>query len=81
VLAPRLRSVVYSENFKLRYDPNIWLSTYYVTVKAAGGSFDHMVAYFPLVMVTPRRYGSTTSRLAASIPWPTYPRPSPPTSR
>jgi hypothetical protein len=42
--------VVYSENFKLRYDPNIWLSTYYVTVKAAGGSFDHMAAYFPLVM-------------------------------
>jgi hypothetical protein len=26
------------------------LSTYYVTVKAAGGNFDHMAAYFPLVM-------------------------------
>jgi hypothetical protein len=26
------------------------LSTYYVTVMAAGGSFDHMAAYFPLVM-------------------------------
>jgi hypothetical protein len=33
-----------------RSDPNISLSTYYVTVKAAGGNFDHMVAYFPLVM-------------------------------
>jgi hypothetical protein len=26
------------------------LSTYYVAVKAAGGNFDHMAAYFPLVM-------------------------------
>jgi hypothetical protein len=26
------------------------LSTYYVAVKAAGGNFDHMEAYFPLVM-------------------------------
>jgi hypothetical protein len=26
------------------------LSTYYITVKAAGGNFDHMAAYFPLVM-------------------------------
>jgi hypothetical protein len=26
------------------------LSTYYVTIMAAGGSFDHMAAYFPLVM-------------------------------
>jgi hypothetical protein len=26
------------------------LSTYYVTVKAADDNFDHMVAYFPLVM-------------------------------
>jgi hypothetical protein len=25
-------------------------STYYVAVKAAGGNFDHMAAYFPLVM-------------------------------
>jgi hypothetical protein len=33
-----------------RPDPNIWLSTYYVTVKAAGGNFEHMAAYFPLVM-------------------------------
>jgi hypothetical protein len=31
-------------------DPNIWLLTYYVAVKAAGGSFDHMAAYFPLMM-------------------------------
>jgi hypothetical protein len=56
-LAPRLRSVAYADNFKpniQKYDghsdPNIWLSTYYVAVKAAGGSFNHMVAYFPLVM-------------------------------
>jgi hypothetical protein len=57
VLAPRLRSVAYPDNFKpniQKYDshsdPNIWLSTYYVAVKAAGGNFDHMAAYFPLVM-------------------------------
>jgi hypothetical protein len=57
VLAPRLRSVAYPDNFKPniqkyddRSDPNIWLSTYYVAVKAAGGNFDHMVASFPLVM-------------------------------
>jgi hypothetical protein len=56
-LAPRLRSVAYPDNFKpniKKYDtlsdPNIWLSTYYVAVKAAGGNFDHMAAYFPLVM-------------------------------
>jgi hypothetical protein len=56
-LAPRLRSVSYPDNFKpniqkydSRSDPNIWLSTYYVTVKEAGGNFDHMAAYFPLVM-------------------------------
>jgi hypothetical protein len=56
-LAPRLRSVAYPDNFKPniqkydgRSDPNIWLSTYYVAVKAAGGNFDHMAAYFPLVM-------------------------------
>jgi hypothetical protein len=56
-LAPRLRSVAYPNNFKpniQKYDdrsnPNIWLSIYYVAVKAAGGNFDHMVAYFPLVM-------------------------------
>jgi hypothetical protein len=56
-LAPHLRSVAYPDNFKPnvqkydgRYDPNIWLSTYYVAVKAAGGNFDHMAAYFPLVM-------------------------------
>jgi hypothetical protein len=56
-LAPRLRSVTYTDNFKpniQKYDgrsnPNIWLSTYYVAVKAADGSFDHMAAYFPLVM-------------------------------
>jgi hypothetical protein len=57
VLAPRLRSVAYLDNFKPniqkydgRSDPNIWLSTYYVAIKAVGGNFDHMVAYFPLVM-------------------------------
>jgi hypothetical protein len=56
-LAPHLRSVAYPNNFKpniQKYDgrsnPNIWLSTYYVAVKATGGNFDHMVAYFPLVM-------------------------------
>jgi hypothetical protein len=56
-LAPRLRSVTYPDNFKSniqKYDgrsvPNIWLSAYYVAVKAAGGNFDHMAAYFPLVM-------------------------------
>jgi hypothetical protein len=43
-LAPRLRSVTYPDNF------NIWLSTYYVAFKAAGGNFDHMAAYFLLVM-------------------------------
>jgi hypothetical protein len=26
------------------------LSTYYIVVNAAGGNFDHMVAYLPLVM-------------------------------
>jgi hypothetical protein len=56
-LAPRLRLVAYPDNFKPniqkyddRSDPNIWLSTYYVAIKAAGGNFDHMAAYFPLVM-------------------------------
>jgi hypothetical protein len=56
-LAPHLRSVAYPDNFKHniqkydgRSDSNIWLSTYYVAVKAAGGNFDHMAAYFPLVM-------------------------------
>jgi hypothetical protein len=56
-LVPRLRSVAYPDKFKpniQKYDgrsnSNIWLSTYYVAVKAAGGHFDHMAAYFPLVM-------------------------------
>jgi hypothetical protein len=56
-LAPRLRSVAYPDSFKPniqkydgRSDPNTWLSTYYVAVKAASGNIDHMVAYFPLVM-------------------------------
>jgi hypothetical protein len=56
-LVPCLRSVAYPNNFKpniQKYDrhsdTNILPSTYYVTVKAAGGSFDHMAAYFPLVM-------------------------------
>jgi hypothetical protein len=56
-LAPRLPSVAYPDNFKpniqkydSRSDPNIWLLTYFVTVKAAGGNFDHMAAYFSLVM-------------------------------
>jgi hypothetical protein len=52
-----LWSVAYPNNFKPniqkyddRSDSNIWLSNYYVTVKAAGGNFDHMAAHFPLVM-------------------------------
>jgi hypothetical protein len=56
-LAPRLQSVAYLDNFKPdiqkydgRSDPNIWLSTYYVGIKADGGGFDHMAAYFPLMM-------------------------------
>jgi hypothetical protein len=56
-LAPRIRSVAYLDNFKPniqkyddRSDPNIWLSTYYIAVKAASGNFDHIAAYFPLVM-------------------------------
>jgi hypothetical protein len=56
-LAPRLRSVAYPDKFKPniqkydgRSDPNIWLPTYYDTIKEAGGNFDHMSAYFPLVM-------------------------------
>jgi hypothetical protein len=56
-LAPRLRSVSYPDNFMpniQKYDnhsdPNFWFLTYYITVKVAGGNFDHMEAYFPLVM-------------------------------
>jgi hypothetical protein len=56
-LVPRLRSVAYTDNFKPniqkydgRSDPNIWLSIYYVVIKAAGSNFDHMATYFPLVM-------------------------------
>jgi hypothetical protein len=56
-LAPCLRLVTYPDNLKpniKKYDkcsdPYIWLLTYYVAVKAAGGNFDHMAAYFPLVM-------------------------------
>jgi hypothetical protein len=56
-LVPQLQSVAYPDNFKpniQKYDahpdPNIWLSTYYVTINAAGDNFDHMAAYFPLVM-------------------------------
>jgi hypothetical protein len=59
-LAPCLRLVAYLDNFKpniqkynSRSNPNIWLSTYYVAVKAAGGNFDHMASYFPLVMTFP----------------------------
>jgi hypothetical protein len=56
-LVPRLRSVAYPDNFKpniQKYDghsdANIWLSTNYVAIKAAGGNFDDMTAFFPLVM-------------------------------
>jgi len=31
-------------------DPNIWLKTYTIAAQAAGGTFDHMAAYFPLAM-------------------------------
>jgi hypothetical protein len=58
VLAPHLRSVAYPDNFKpniQKYDsrsnPNIWLSTYYVAVKAAGGNFDHIVTPQELINV------------------------------
>jgi hypothetical protein len=68
-LVPRLRSVSYPDNFKPniqkydgRLDPNIWLSTYYVAVKAADGNFDHMAAYFLLVM------GDAPSLLLNNLP-------------
>jgi hypothetical protein len=72
-LAPRLRSVANPDNFKpniQKYDghsdPNIWLSTYYVAVKVAGGNFNHMAAYFPLVMGDPTSLW-LNSLLAGSI--------------
>jgi hypothetical protein len=56
-LSSRFRSVAYPDNFKPNIhkydghsDPNIWSLTYYVAIKVAGGNFDHMAAYFPLVM-------------------------------
>jgi hypothetical protein len=33
-----------------RSDHNMWLLTYYVALKAAGGNYDHMAASFPLVI-------------------------------
>jgi hypothetical protein len=49
--------VVYPDNFKKnikkydgRSEPYIWLLTYYIAIKAAGGNVDHMAVYFPLVM-------------------------------
>jgi hypothetical protein len=57
MLAPCLRSITYLDNFKPTFqkydgnsDPNIWLLTYYIIMKAVDGNFDHMAAYFPLVM-------------------------------
>jgi hypothetical protein len=38
------------------------LSTYYVIVKAAGGNFDHMAAYFSLVI------GNTPSLWLNNLP-------------
>jgi hypothetical protein len=38
------------------------LSTYYVASKAAGGNFDHMATYFPLVM------GDTPSLWLNNVP-------------
>jgi hypothetical protein len=68
-LAPHLRTVAYPDNFKQNIrkydgcsDPNIWLSSYYVIVKVAGGNFDHMVAYFSLVM------GDTPSLWLKNLP-------------
>jgi hypothetical protein len=56
-LADRFRSVKYPTGFKPkinkydgRSDPNIWLQKYTVAVNAVGGTYDHMAAYFPLVM-------------------------------
>lgn len=56
-LSERLRLIQYLENFKpaiTKYDgcsdPNIWLRTYAITTRVAGGSYDHMAAYYPLVM-------------------------------
>jgi hypothetical protein len=40
------------QKYDSRSNPNIWLSTYYVTVKVAGGNFDHMAAYFPAGSIT-----------------------------
>jgi hypothetical protein len=30
-------------------DPNIWIRTYAIAAQAAGGIYDHMAAYIPLV--------------------------------
>jgi hypothetical protein len=56
-LADRFRSVKYPTGFKPKInkydghsDPNIWLQTYTVAVNAVGGNYDHMAAYFPLVI-------------------------------
>jgi hypothetical protein len=53
----RLKSLRYPANLKPaidKYDgcsdPNIWLKTYTIAAQAAGGTFDHMAAYFPLAM-------------------------------
>jgi hypothetical protein len=89
-LAPRLQSVDYPDNFKPkiqkydgRSDPNIWLSTYYVAVKAVGGNFDHMATYFPLVMGDALSLWLNNPLAGSITSWagPTYPRLSHRTSR
>jgi hypothetical protein len=45
-----------------RSDPNIWLLTYYVAIKAASSNFDHMAASFPLMM------GDATSLWLNNLP-------------
>jgi hypothetical protein len=87
-LAPRLRSVAYLDNFNLniqkydsRSDPNIWLSTYYVAVKAAGGNFDHMAAYFPLVMGDAPSLWLNNLSAGSITSWADLPKPSRRTSR
>jgi hypothetical protein len=75
-LAPRLRSVSYPDNFKpniqkydSRSDPNIWLSTYYIAVKTVGGNFDHMAAYFPLVMGDAPSYWLNNLLVGSIMSW------------
>jgi hypothetical protein len=52
------------------------LSTYYVIVKAAGGNFDHMAAYFLLVMgeaSSRKRWSTNLTMTASRMPTPLAP--------